>query len=101
MVTSKLFESRCPVLFNLNREVNLSVAQLFCSKANLLVANENVKKCLNHLINAYQGNDEKEASVSEILKLREIPPLLNDKIKIIENIKSLNDFGTCFVSFII
>lgn len=92
MITSKLCESRCSVLFNLNKKVNLSV-QLFCSKVNSLVTDENVKKCLNHLMNAYQSNNEKGASISEILKLSEIPPLLNDKIKIIENIKSLNDFA--------
>ncbi|KOX70319.1 Peptide chain release factor 1-like, mitochondrial [Melipona quadrifasciata] len=44
-------------------------------------------------MNAYQDNNQKGASISEILKLSEIPPLLNDKIKIIENMKSLNDFA--------
>lgn len=88
---TKLVESCYPVFLNLNKKVNLSICQLFCSKATLFVTNKHVKKYLNHLTDAYQSGGEKQGSISDILKLHEIPQLLNEKIKIIENIKDLYD----------
>ncbi|XP_071868677.1 mitochondrial translation release factor 1 [Bombus fervidus] len=88
---TKLVESCYPVFLNLNKKVNASVCQLFCSKATLFVTNEHVRKYLNHLMNAYQSGNEKRGSISDIFKLHGIPQLLNEKIKIIENIKDLND----------
>lgn len=93
---TKLVESCYPVFLNLNKKVNLSICRLFCSKANLSVTNEHVRKYLNHLMNAYQSGDENRESISDILKLHEIPQLLNEKIKIIKNIKDLNDLGKYF-----
>ncbi|XP_033205626.1 mitochondrial translation release factor 1 [Bombus vancouverensis nearcticus] len=87
---TKLIESCYPVFLNLNKKANLSICQ-FCSKATLFVTNEHVRKYLDHLMNAYQNGDEKRGSISDILKIHEIPQLLNEKIKIIENIKDLND----------
>ncbi|XP_043583096.1 peptide chain release factor 1 isoform X2 [Bombus pyrosoma] len=88
---TKLVEPCYPAFLNLNKKVNLSICQLFCSKATLLVTNKHVRKYLNHLTDAYQSSDEKQGSISDILKLHEIPQLLNEKIKIIENINDLND----------
>ncbi|OAD56965.1 Peptide chain release factor 1-like, mitochondrial [Eufriesea mexicana] len=44
-------------------------------------------------MNTYQSDHKGKGSISEILKLHEIPRLLNEKIKITENIKSLHDLG--------
>lgn len=93
---TKLVESCYPVFLNLNKKANLSICQ-FYSKATLFVTNEHVRKYLNHLMNAYQNGNEKQGSISDILKIHEIPQLLNEKIKIIENIKDLNDLGKYFV----
>lgn len=93
---TKLVKSCYPVFLNLNKKVNLSICQLFCSKVTLSVTNEHVRKYLNYLMNVYQSGDEKRGSISDILKLHEIPQLLNEKIKIIENIKDLNDLGKYF-----
>lgn len=92
---TNLIESCYPVFLNLNKKANLSICQ-FCSKATLFVTNEHVRKYLDHLMNAYQNGDEKRGSISDILKIHEIPQLLNEKIKIIENIKDLNDLGKYF-----
>ncbi|XP_031774385.1 uncharacterized protein LOC100872544 [Apis florea] len=87
---SKLFELDYPLFFNLNKQVSV-IYNLFNSKSNLSITNANIKKYLNFLMNAYQNENERKGNISEILKLSEIPPLLNEKSKIIKNIKSLND----------
>ncbi|XP_006567864.2 uncharacterized protein LOC724133 [Apis mellifera] len=85
---NKLFELGYPLFFNLNKQV---IYNLFNSKSSLSITDANIKKYLNYLMNAYQNEDERKGSISEILKLPEISPLLNEKIKIIENIQNLND----------
>ena len=47
-------------------------------------------------MNAYQSGNKEQGSISDILNLEEIPQLLNEKIKIIKNIKDLNDLGKYF-----
>lgn len=93
---SKLFELDYPLFFNLNKQV-LVIYNLFNSKSNLSITNANIKKYLNFLMNAYQNENERKGNISEILKLSEIPPLLNEKSKIIKNIKSLNDLSKYYI----
>lgn len=91
---NKLFELGYPLFFNLNKQV---IYNLFNSKSSLSITDANIKKYLNYLMNAYQNEDERKGSISEILKLPEISPLLNEKIKIIENIQNLNDLSKYFI----
>lgn len=93
---SKLFELDYPLFFNLNKQVSV-IYNLFNSKSNLSITNANIKKYLNFLMNAYQNENERKGNISEILKLSEIPPLLNEKSKIIKNIKSLNDLSKYYI----
>lgn len=84
-------ESWHPLFRNLKRELPLS--KLFCSESTLSVRNVHVRRYLNYLMDEYQNKDNCEDGISEIFKFHEIPPLLNEKIKMTENIKNLNDLG--------
>lgn len=84
--------SLSPLLFNLN--IKPSVCKLFSTERNLSIDNENIKRYLNLLMDAYQNDvKRKYESISEVLKLQMVPILLDKKIKIIENIKALTDLG--------
>lgn len=96
---SKLFELDYPLFFNLNKQVSV-IYNLFNSKSSLSITNANIKNYLNFLMNAYQNENERKGNISEILKLSEIPPLLNEKSKIIENIKSLDEILSKYYIFI-
>ncbi|XP_017757503.1 PREDICTED: peptide chain release factor 1 [Eufriesea mexicana] len=85
---SEVYHSR---FLNLNN--NPFICQLFNIRRNLFVTDTNIEKYLVHLMNTYQSDHKGKGSISEILKLHEIPRLLNEKIKITENIKSLHDLG--------
>lgn len=87
---SKLFELGYPLFFN--KQVSV-IYNLFNSKSSLSIIDANIEKYLNHLMNVYQNEDEKKGNIFEILKLPEIPSLLDEKIKIIENIKNLDDLS--------
>ena len=81
-----------PLLLNLN--VKPSIYKLFSTERNLCIDNESIKRYLNLLMDAYQNDGKKEhESISEILKLQMVPILLDKKIKIVENIKTLTDLG--------
>ncbi|XP_076638673.1 mitochondrial translation release factor 1 [Colletes latitarsis] len=91
-VTNKVkFESWLPLLLNLNREFPFVPCKLFSSKTNLSPTNANVEWYLNHLTNAYKNNDQENESIVEILKLQTVTELLNEKLKITENLKNLEE----------
>ncbi|XP_076235533.1 mitochondrial translation release factor 1 [Calliopsis andreniformis] len=84
------FESCLSLLLNLNKTYPFS-SNNFSSKANLSVNNPNVKKYFNYVMNAYENNDRRNEGVAEILKIHTIPQLLKEKVRISEDLKSLND----------
>ncbi|XP_076762336.1 mitochondrial translation release factor 1 [Xylocopa sonorina] len=86
----QVFRLRCSLLSNLNNKT-LFVSKLLSTDGYLTASDASVKKCLNHLMSAYQSEKKCGEGISEILKLHEIPLLLNEKIQIIENIQNLND----------
>lgn len=94
----KLFEVYHSRFLNPNN--NPFLCQLFNIRRHLFVTDTNIEKYLVHLMNAYQSDHKGKGSISEILKLHEIPPLLKEKIKITEDIKNLGDLGKYVSLFI-
>lgn len=79
------------LFLNLNIK-DASLCKFFSAEKNSIELDENIKRYLNRLTDAYQSNEtEKNESINEILKLKTIPELLNKKIKVTENIKNLTD----------
>ncbi|XP_017890145.1 uncharacterized protein LOC108631005 isoform X1 [Ceratina calcarata] len=64
---------------------------LFSTEKCVSALESGLQKYLNRLVDAHQNEVCKDESISEILKLRDIPQLLNEKVKVTENIRSLND----------
>ncbi|KZC06284.1 PREDICTED: peptide chain release factor 1 [Dufourea novaeangliae] len=90
----KSFEFCLPLLLNLNGRSPPICSKVFSSEAGLYVSNENVKKYLDYLMCTYKNGYDKSSNVSDILKIETLPDLLNKKLKILENIQSLNDIVT-------
>ncbi|XP_031833963.1 mitochondrial translation release factor 1 [Nomia melanderi] len=88
----KSLESSLPALLNLNTEVPPICKNLFCTKTNLSVTDENVKRYMNYLISAYQNKNVKSQSIKEILGVQTLSHLLNEKLCILQNMNSLKDF---------
>ncbi|XP_003707442.2 mitochondrial translation release factor 1 [Megachile rotundata] len=84
----------CPLLLNLNKK-DPSICKFFSAEKYSITLDENIKKYLNRLTDVYQNNEKQmNESINEILKLETIPELLDKKIKIIENIKSLTNLAS-------
>lgn len=78
-----------PLFFNLNVKCS-SNSKSFCEEKYSFALDEDIKRYLNHLTDVYQNNEKVNTeSINEILKLETVPVLLDRKIKIIENIRSL------------
>ncbi|CAK9822580.1 Peptide chain release factor 1-like, mitochondrial [Anthophora retusa] len=86
---TKLFELWRPLFLNLHVKLP-SISKLFSSEKNLFATEAYVQKYLNDLMNAYR-NEENQENFSQILKLARISLLLDEKIKINENLKNLSD----------
>lgn len=89
----KSLESCLPLLLNLNTEVPPICKNLFSTKTSLSVTDENVKRYMNYLVYAYQCKNVKSQSICEILEIKKLSYLLNEKIRILENTKSLKELG--------
>lgn len=89
----KSFKHSPPQLLNPNARFPLLCYELSSSKTTLSAADPNVKRYLNYLMDAYRDQCQKSESVAEILNIRTVSMLLNEKRKITENIKSLSDLG--------
>ena len=87
----KSFEHCPPQLLNPNARFPLLCYELCSSKTTLSATDQNIKRYLNYLMDAYHDQYQKSESVAEILNIRAVSMLLNEKRKITENIKSLND----------
>ncbi|XP_053985934.1 peptide chain release factor 1-like, mitochondrial [Hylaeus volcanicus] len=87
----KSFESWFPLLHNLNKRFPSVPCKLFCSKTSLSPTDDNVKRYFNHLLDAYQNKGRGNESFKEIFKIVMIPQLLNEKLQITENIKTLSE----------
>lgn len=77
----------------LNKETTYKT-RLFSTEKCVSAIEASLQKYLNRLMNAYENEDCNEESISEVLKLRDIPLLLDEKVKVTENIRSLNDLVT-------
>ena len=87
----KSFEHYPPQLLNLNARSPLLCYELRSTKTTLSATDPSIKRYLNYLMDAYHDQYENNESVAEILDIPTVSMLLNEKHKITENIKSLND----------
>ncbi|XP_076657372.1 mitochondrial translation release factor 1 isoform X1 [Halictus rubicundus] len=87
----KALESRVPLLPNLKIGIPSLCSNSFCSATKSLAEDATVKEYLNHLVNAHQNGNVKSEGISEILKIRALPVLLNEKLSIIESLKNLEE----------
>ncbi|XP_078033954.1 mitochondrial translation release factor 1 [Augochlora pura] len=87
----KTLESRVPWVPNLKIRFPSLCSVSFSSETKLLTTNANVKKYLDHLMDAHLNGDVKNEITSEFLKIRALPPLLEDKLNILESMKSLEE----------
>nr|XP_033328133.1 peptide chain release factor 1-like, mitochondrial isoform X1 [Megalopta genalis] len=87
----KTLESRVPLVPNLKIRLPSLCSDSFSSETKSLTADANVRKYLDHLVDAHQNGDVKNEVVREILGIRALPRLLENKLNIIESMKSLED----------
>ncbi|KAI4487597.1 hypothetical protein M0804_005746 [Polistes exclamans] len=86
-------------LIDLNRFNNLKgLFRLLSSNAlplrlNLPISNNSIRKYLDYLSDVYKSNRWKENNLFQIIDVRSMSDILNERINIIENIKNLQELG--------
>ena len=68
------------------------------SLANLPVPETNIQRFLNHLVKAYTDGDRTE--FKSLLEHYAVKKLMDERIQILENIKSLKELGELFFFYI-
>ncbi|KAH0568605.1 peptide chain release factor 1-like, mitochondrial [Cotesia glomerata] len=79
--------------FNINLNSRILECNTFCTKVNLALPEKNVKKYITSLTESYKVRSKDDELLTTIIKQREVVTLLDNRILIEENIKSLEELG--------
>lgn len=61
------------------------------------ISDDRIRKCLDYLVKEYKNEFRENSDLLEFINLNVSGNLLNDRVRLLENIQNLQDLGKCFI----